>query len=508
MLLIVSSKSVFSAGENFDLGVRTINEVVICEENASVSVNIEIYNAGTIEYHANIEGVLYVEVAQEDVFRILQLDQNILPGESYFIFVEDLFVIDKNTNISFLLDVEGDDIFVTELNNAFTQFVNYDPLPNNVDFKYELIDIDCQVGVYLVDFTIKNLTCSTIDSAELFAIRLFKPNPFEDLLNDTLTLSRSLAPNESINFQKSIIFDLQSQSIVFGSLTSALADITYDEHSDGFFPPWRHVIDEFENSCEDPIKFGEDFVVSLNSEAMGNYIYNYNGENYFASSGDEEEKDYKPIANLSEEWIYQVGFQKGIVTSSFRTCVDLSMLNNPILSFDLIQFYNDLNPDIGIPTSAINVSWKGDETGDLSFFGQPEGDVINNELTLPASFVGLLEFKTLNLTGVRHTWSSFLDYDVTLIDNIKVRNKPVSNATIERSEIHIAPNPADRILNLINLPSLVEGLKIFDSRGMKVMDIEQDLSSQLNIENLSPGLYLLSVRLLDGRSNTFSFIKV
>ena len=70
----------------------------------------------------------------------------------------------------------------------------------------------------------------------------------------------------------------------------------------------------------------------------------------------------------------------------------------------------------------------------------------------------------------------------------------MNNANSEKSQVVIYPNPIKNILNLKpNDGVVLEEISIYDLQGKKLLSFNENLN-QLNLENLSSGIYILNIK--------------
>jgi hypothetical protein len=86
-------------------------------------------------------------------------------------------------------------------------------------------------------------------------------------------------------------------------------------------------------------------------------------------------------------------------------------------------------------------------------------------------------------------------------------SSPLSLANIDGQKIVLYPNPATSHLNISNLNLLeVSSIKIYNHLGQLMKEAPNNVNS-INIENLSEGLYILSIETKDNKKYSESFIK-
>ncbi|MAN27794.1 MULTISPECIES: BspA family leucine-rich repeat surface protein [Mesonia] len=92
----------------------------------------------------------------------------------------------------------------------------------------------------------------------------------------------------------------------------------------------------------------------------------------------------------------------------------------------------------------------------------------------------------------------YFDFNSPIITNMVstefVDNLGMNNANSEKSQVVIYPNPIKNILNLKpNDGVVLEEISIYDLQGKKLLSFNENLN-QLNLENLSSGIYILNIK--------------
>jgi hypothetical protein len=86
-------------------------------------------------------------------------------------------------------------------------------------------------------------------------------------------------------------------------------------------------------------------------------------------------------------------------------------------------------------------------------------------------------------------------------------NRYLSISEVENKQLIIYPNPASNILNLEHSTNIsISRIRIYDFQGRQVLNITKNLS-QINIENLKPGIYFISVENNENEIQNIKFVK-
>lgn len=78
------------------------------------------------------------------------------------------------------------------------------------------------------------------------------------------------------------------------------------------------------------------------------------------------------------------------------------------------------------------------------------------------------------------------------------------NDSVFNQSLKIHPNPANTILNIASSETRLEAIEIYDTFGKKVLGTSQE---NIDISNLSKGLYIIKIQGVDNRIATKKFIK-
>ena len=86
-------------------------------------------------------------------------------------------------------------------------------------------------------------------------------------------------------------------------------------------------------------------------------------------------------------------------------------------------------------------------------------------------------------------------------------NFPLSLAEFGEDQIRLYPNPTSNVLSIVNVDKLnIENISIIDTTGKIVKKITDNFA-EINVSNLSEGIYILSVQTKEGKKFAENFIK-
>ena len=216
-----------------------------------------------------------------------------------------------------------------------------------------------------------------------------------------------------------------------------------------------------------------------------------------------------PFADLcfhaDREFDKTVGSFSGNVSASIESCIDLTGEDNPQVLFDFVQFRNaEFNTD---NSSAIKVLWEDDNGEEASVIikGQQEGLSIEHAVDLPSQYRGPLEFRFVNHSGLDYDDTDFLNFDITLFDNLRF-NQSVATDELDTSRPFLLyPNPTQDLLYIAT--GLAEyGMHIYDMQGREMLANDR-VGASIDVSRLEAGYYVL---VLTGKEDSYrqSFVKI
>jgi len=117
-------------------------------------------------------------------------------------------------------------------------------------------------------------------------------------------------------------------------------------------------------------------------------------------------------------------------------------------------------------------------------------------------------------TQIENTAYIYFDYNAPIITNTTQNNFQTVVSAINRNEdanqLNVFPNPANEVLNINLQNSAIQNCIITNALGQTVYSSANEINAnhkiQLNISNLSAGVYFVKVRASNGSYNA-KFIK-
>lgn len=166
------------------------------------------------------------------------------------------------------------------------------------------------------------------------------------------------------------------------------------------------------------------------------------------------------------------------------------------------RFYFDDEIDIGNDDDGVTVSWQEKKWYNLK---------VNIDFTT-SKIDYFLDNVKVTTTTFNSKIKSILEFDFELdnyksgfkVDNVKIQNLAnLAMDDVSQKVFKIYPNPVSDILN-IESQEKIENITVFDSNTKQILTAKS--TNQLNLENLSAGLYLIKIKTKD-REITEKFIK-
>ena len=164
--------------------------------------------------------------------------------------------------------------------------------------------------------------------------------------------------------------------------------------------------------------------------------------------------------------------------SKIQFCVDLEGLDNPTLSFDLVQFTTENTFNIPKEYSSVfTVSTTDDDFEPIVIMDQNVGEIVTYDIPLPFGFEGQITLNSFTLFGniIKFAQGDYDELNAHLIDNLRISNGPTNTSEISDNElIRVYPNPAKDVVWFENKSSDFDKLniEIFNSLGAKIHEID------------------------------------
>jgi len=501
----------------FDLSVES-SKLEACEVGDSLHLRCTVKNEGMLPYLPTMMCGVSLEKWAEFGLQVFYevLTEELLPGDSVIVdfgmyqvqLSEDIIRINYN-----LLHEGGpdnnsgnDETSESILNN----FNGFDDLSLQIWQDTYTNTYSCENGSMGYKFLISNESCQDITIVKPVKIIYTDLLSGEQIWEDEFEIADVMPVDSYILLERTIDVSFDEPKLLLAELIFNNDPYANNNKYEFYTNSYNSLQQGYENGFETTYDLHKDLVVEIPKNAPLGYTYTYNEERIFNWN--------------NESWFYSTGplfydfsldfpiydcerfadFEDRSTITEIITCLDLTGVEDPQLSFDLVQFYLDpLNPSLR--KCGVKLKWEGTTDGLSEFrdsvviFDQVEAAVINNRIDLPSNFVGELRMIFHNRTGRDYLDSEFLDFDVIFMDNLKINTLVSVEEVAGENSVKIYPNP------------LTDRLQIESSVNMKsanIFNIEGQLISSFIITkneiytgDLTAGMYL--VKLVDESNNSY-----
>lgn len=470
-----------NSSDVLDLSINFItNRTFTCLNNEYFSTEIIVSNVGSLPYDGDDNAILNISADQQIE---IPITQNILPGEFITIPLEEVLLVDEPFfSLGAQLEFNDENPFN---NNASHFIVNALHSDNDLRILNTAVsDNNCYNNIYELTFGISNVACNPISAGTPIEIQLrTQSNANTRTLN--YILPQELLRDEQYQFTE-FIDDLEPDIYTVSLL---FPDDVDTENNDRLFV--LNSPDPIETIYDNAMDFNDQVLRKNNSYYFEEAYLEYNGNNVLAISSFFDERE-RPVCLEAGETTKNNYFGQ---SGNFYACADLADMEAPALGFDLTQFRNEINtyPELINNSTVLKISWTSeDDYFEQVIAGQQEGVSEHYEIPLPAQFKGRIDFKFFHNTGLFQS-PDYLDYDVSLLDNLSVSENPVSNDDLNTLPLTIHPNPSTGIFSIVH-PMVPERLTVSNMQGQVLLRLQQsDDMNRVDLSHLPNSYYLLTI---------------
>lgn len=452
-----------------------------CLNSEFYDAEVTVANVGQLPYTPNLNASIMIDggATSEEII----IEESIAPGESVVYQFEDYLFFDTGDQENITADLMIAD--GNAQNNSTSQFViNALYTDNDLGILVpQFPELNCVSNLQDVFFYVYNDACNPLLAGTTYTIQIDNPTTGYTW-SKIYTLDSNLGRAQFQITQETLDLEPSGDYILTLNLSG---DVNLENNKQFFGSSMvSPIVGAYDNNMD-----VEDPSLVLSS---GNYPYDYlniDGNNVLAISSDSPGAQY--LCPEVEDNFISSFFN---VTQNLSFCADLTDMDNPILGFDLTQFRN---PD-AIAFSELEeygaifkASWKdASEEYSQIIVGQPEGVSQHYDLPLPSGFVGKVQFDFFHNTGDFDA-EDFLDYDVSLFDNLTLSENLVNIKDVNTLLLKIHPNPSNGLLTLTH-PEAPKNLVLCNAQGQILRTLNQsDNMSQLDISDLPGGYYFLTI---------------
>lgn len=460
---------------------------VTCLNNEFFDFEFSISNIGDLPYLTSMEGVVELMFFDEnnDVkSKMLSLDDEILPGESISFSVPDLVFL-KADGFTYL------DIYLYANNADFTDalfllFLNTANERNDLSISNSNANLDplsnCFGAESEFSVSVTNASCNTISAGTAFDLSFYD----ED---DELILNRSYQlPIDLLSSSSYSVPDILDLSAIESEFIKIELDYIIDVNNENNsiiinVPKTKSINSQFLETFDSEIFENINVNIGSSNGAI-EFSHPYQNENYIAVTGSDIISDDSFCPNPEDY------FENEKVT--LQACISTENLQNPILSFDLVQFRNEAAiefSELRDFANIVKVTWTDGQNDFEDFiFGQAEGELVNHEYDLPENANGIASIEFSLNTG-NHDFNDLLSSDISLLDNFSISGVLTSVSETNTPQFEINPNPTTGIISL-KYTEIPDALVVRNITGQEVLRLSKFVNLQeLDIRHLPQGIY-------------------
>jgi hypothetical protein len=220
--------------------------------------------------------------------------------------------------------------------------------------------------------------------------------------------------------------------------------------------------------------------------------------------------DIRSILGTNTYWGFTAA--SGGVAQSQSVC-NVNLLTNipnpdcaTILSNELINF------DINCVNNITNLYWSVENKNEIDYF-----KILESEDGITFNTIGEVT-NTDNLGNSSYNYSvgqiketMYYKLETTNIDGVKSISKILSSNCNSNSNenVYVYPNPTNEKLTVVNRKQKIVTIKLIDVNGCEIYnkDMTQSYIKELDVLNISSGVYGVKIENVDGSSHLIHFIK-
>ena len=492
-----------------DLAISNEQAFSFCLDDGTFDLEIEVTNTGEETWTAGSEILFNLNSIFDGISedRTVLLTETIAPGETATLVVENYDEVGYTGEDLFCRITLIDSADENHTNNSATFFGELFPSENPALTQRSLTirRRDCDTTITHVEIAVSNESCTPLASGSSLTVHLMASD----------IAGGNVQPLESFTFVTDR--DLSSGSTDFFTTTL--------ENNSNFHKINTWEIEGGDVNSLDTIVYTVN-VLSTPTISSTSNILDFEPENnpgvYFwgggAHSGIYEEEGNHVLFSFARDNGDDVSCRRGFESlfnqnsannnhrSNWTTCVDLSEVEDPVVSFDLIQFRNEEATILADDNTAILKISYLDSSGEQVHYimGQEEGEVVCNTIPLPPYFNDEITFEFFSKVGDSSNAITF-DGDIQFLDNLFFgpRDLVDTEESLKLTEYRIYPNPATDQIRLEGVED--QEAVIYNSVGQVVLSGILN-SGQVYIGNLESGVYF--VQLSTSKIPTLRFVKM
>ena len=490
--------------DGFDLAINGLSTTArTCDWGEYFPLTFSVTNRGT-DLYSGLDSLETVVVYNSNEARI-PLTVDILPGESVtfdvdsFLFIDNTFFL-----VNYTLDFED---AVLENNSASDLIRAAEFAENDISVLARSPAAECFAETFDVGVSITNESCTALPIGTVMGLEITDENNTVILL-DSIVLLFNIAPGGTQIYTKEITVDA-SKNLLYSARVILENDNKASNNRGAFLLPYLETITgEYFNGFSSEGDLNSELYIQTNRSFFSLGVISsenlYNSE--FYTTGNSEFANEPLCPDSEKNWDFDLETSSPI-SATLRTCLDLESMESPLLTFDLTQYRNDEMDFASEESSSTQLTLTGEDTRESYIYIQPEAEIVNQRIQLPANFKGVLDMKFLTQTGSEI--GNDLTFDAVLLDNFTITGN-VSTDDPAKNEValEVYPNPAGDVL-FISCTEEIQSYHLFDITGKLMTTMRENNNLRtVDLGNIESGYYLLKVRTKSNKHLVEKFIKL
>ena len=490
--------------DGFDLAINGLSTTSrTCDWGEYFPLTFTVTNRGT-DLYSGLDSLEMVVVSNSNEARI-PLTVDILPGESMTFDVDSFLFIDNNFFVvNYTLDF--DDV-VLDNNSASDLIGAAEFAENDISVIARSPAAECFAETFDVGVSITNESCTPLPMGTVMGLEITDENDTVILL-DSIELLFNLAPGGTQIYTKEITADA-SENLLYSARVILDNDNNASNNRGSFLLPYLETITgEYFNGFSSEGDLNAELFIQTHSAIFSLGVVGsenlYNSE--FYTTGNTELASEPLCPDSENNWDFDLGFSSPI-TATLRACLDLESMDSPLLTFDLTQYRNEEMDFASEESSSTQLTLTGEDTRESYIYIQPEAEIVNQRIQLPANFKGVLDMRFLTQTG--SDFGNDLAFDAVLMDNFIITgNVSTSGSVEEKLALEVYPNPANDLL-FISCTEEIQSYQIYDITGKLMTSIKENNNPKtVDLRNIESGYYLLKLQTRSNKHLVEKFIRL
>jgi len=490
---------------DFDLALEEVVEEYFGCPDEEIVPSVIIRNVGNKTYvtgeEISISYLLNGGVETEESF---DLQQVLAPSDSVLYEFKTPITFDPNIARDFQIrlnkidDIEVNNSIISEI--RFNENFGQDLVMRDFQFR---LDDECkpeEIRAYRID--LRNDGCRPITSDDVVMLKVTT-----DLQEETFNyiVYNDIEPGVNV-----ISFRSFGGFVFIPGFTEFSAELIFvndlDETNNRIESEFafREILEEDYVQRFEDRSFENDFEFNIQTWLAQDSLLKYRGSERLAIAPN---RIYSSVNRcLSVEDFYDQNPE----ASSLTACIDVSGMEDPVLSLDIVQIRNgEVILDIDDAYRSM-VFITTDSVDYPLIYNQKNGDIINHILDLNNDYIGPLEINTMVLSGVESTFDAGLDsLDVVMFDNIEIYDRATKVISPDVDKFTVFPTLLSDNVNFSHPDQNLEyRVDIYSTLGQKLLSEKGYGFLEVNMSEFTTGFYFYVISVGGEVVETDRLIKV